>query len=340
MNGGRLVPAYPIERIDQAGTFRNDLGDLVPLAESIDQLGLLTPVVVTADGLLVCGTRRLAAARQLGWTAIPAWMPERISNELQVFAMRDDEALRLPLTPLEQAALYMEYRSLYAEQARLRQEASRFGNRPTDAKRLGRQLPARALAAFQVTGSQSFQRLDQIAELQHIATDDTEHPLTQWNAAEALAAINMGAAVKPAWEQVKLRQASIALENAAADPREPEPVRQAASQAIATINQQISDTDLLTAALAAVGKVDAIRAGIPKPPAPPPDPLAQVRRRIIDVKLRLIREHGWWDRHDPAAFGQHATQEQHDILDALVAGSTRFARYDTDTRPIASDDRT
>jgi len=195
------------------------------------------------------------------------------------------------------------------------------------------------MAAFQVTGSQSFQRLDQIAELQRIATDDTQHPLTQWDAAEALAAINMGGAVKPAWEQVKLRQTSIALEQAAANPREPEPVRQAAAQAIAIINQQTGDTDLLKATLAAVGQVDAIRAGIPKPPAPPPDPLAQVRRRIIDVKLRLIREHGWWDRHDPAAFGQHATQGQRGLLHALVAGTARFAGHDADARRAAPDNR-
>ncbi|MCL2489500.1 MAG: ParB N-terminal domain-containing protein [Propionibacteriaceae bacterium] len=326
MSDGRLDPAYPIEKIDQAGTLRTDVGDLGPLAQSIDQLGLLTPVVVTADGLLVCGKRRLAATRQLGWTTVPAWIPERVSGALRVFAMRDDQALRLPLTPLDQATVYIEYRRLYAEQARLRQEASRFGNRLTDAKRLGRQLPARALAAFQVTGSQSFQRLDQIADLQRVATDDAEHPLTQWDAAQALAAINMGGAVKPAWKQVKLRQASIALENAAVDPREPEPVRQAASQAIAIINQQTGDTDLLKATLAAVGKVDAIRSGIPKPPVPPPDPLAQVRRRIIQVKLRLICEHGWWDRHDAVAFGQHATKEQHCLLHVLVAGSARFAR--------------
>ena len=339
MSDGRLDASYPIEKIDQAGTFRHDLGDLGPLAQSIDHLGLLTPIVVTMDGLLVCGTRRLAAARQLGWATISAWIPERISNELRVFAMRDDQTLRLPLAPLEQAALYIEYRRLYAEQARLRQEATQFGNRPTDATKLGRQFPARSLAAFQVTGSQSFQRLDQIAELQRIATDETEHPLTQWDAAEALAAINMGGAVKPVWEQVKLRQASVTLERAAADPREPEPVRQAAAQTIASINRRHDDADLLAQTLAAVGQVDAVRAGIPKPPAPPPDPLAQVRRSIIDVKQRVIREHGWWDRHDPAAFGQHATQEQHDLLDTLVAGSTRFARNDADTRPTPPDDR-
>ena len=322
---GRFNPAYPLTRIDVSGVFRHDLGDLDPLADSMADLGLLTPLVVTRDGLLICGTRRIAAARQLGWATVPVWIPDQVSEQLRLFAMRDDHALRLQLNPLEQAALYIEYRRLYADQARLRQEATRFGARPPGAQPLGRQLPARSLAAFQVTGSQSFQRLDRIVDLQHLARDGGQHPQVGWEAAQALAEISLGGPVTPAWTRVTLLAAVTALQRAAADPAEPGPVRDAATQALAILNQT-APPDVLAAALAAVRQVDAVRAATPQTPAPPPDPTAGIRRRITQVKLRVIREHGWWNRHDPAAFASHATPDQHNRLAALADHATRYAQ--------------
>ena len=322
---GRFDPAYPLTRIDVSGVFRHDLGDLDPLADSMADLGLLTPVVVTRDGLLICGTRRVAAAHQLGWEAVPVWIPDQVSDELRLFAARDDHALRLQLNPLEQAALYIEYRRLYTEQARLRQEVTRFGARTPGAQPLGRQLPARSLAAFQVTGSQSFQRLDRIVELQHLARDDQQHPQVRWEAAQALAEISLGGPVGPVWTRVTLLAALTTLQRAAANPHEPGPVHDTATQALATLNQT-APSDMLITALAAVAQVDAVRTATPQNPAPPPDPAAGIRRRITQVRLRVIREHGWWNRHDPTAFAHHATPDQHDRLAALVDQATRYAQ--------------
>ena len=61
-------------RIDQfviGARVRRDLGDLDVLAQSIDELGLLQPVVVTPDGRLIAGYRRVRACQQLGWAEIP-----------------------------------------------------------------------------------------------------------------------------------------------------------------------------------------------------------------------------------------------------------------------------
>ena len=53
--------------------YRRDLGDLELLADSIREVGLLHPIVVTSDGRLVTGVRRLRACRDvLGWEEIPA----------------------------------------------------------------------------------------------------------------------------------------------------------------------------------------------------------------------------------------------------------------------------
>lgn len=52
--------------------FRKDLGDLNSLAASIAKIGLLQPILVNSQMVLVCGQRRLVACRSLGWETIPA----------------------------------------------------------------------------------------------------------------------------------------------------------------------------------------------------------------------------------------------------------------------------
>lgn len=51
--------------------FRQDVGDIAPLVESIKQIGLLHPVVIRENGTLVAGLRRLTAFAQLGKDTIP-----------------------------------------------------------------------------------------------------------------------------------------------------------------------------------------------------------------------------------------------------------------------------
>jgi N6-adenosine-specific RNA methylase IME4/ParB-like chromosome segregation protein Spo0J len=66
------LPRFPmnIEQIQIGFRYRKDLGDLRTLAQSIEEVGLLHPVVVTPEGRLIAGQRRLAACRLLGWTDI------------------------------------------------------------------------------------------------------------------------------------------------------------------------------------------------------------------------------------------------------------------------------
>jgi len=52
--------------------FRQDLGDVEELAQSIAEVGLLHPIVITLDNVLIAGRRRLEAARLLGLVDIPA----------------------------------------------------------------------------------------------------------------------------------------------------------------------------------------------------------------------------------------------------------------------------
>lgn len=61
----------PISSIHIGERHRKDMGDLNALAANMRALGLLHPIVVAPDGLLLCGERRVAAAKLLGWKTIP-----------------------------------------------------------------------------------------------------------------------------------------------------------------------------------------------------------------------------------------------------------------------------
>src|SRR3546814_7825477 len=102
--------------------------DLAPLMRSIERLGLLQPVTITPDGVLVCGHRRLAAVKELGWTTLRVWVCTGVSDQFtQLLAHQDENTLPRPLSPLDAAALYRELKALLAEDAARRQRATRFG---------------------------------------------------------------------------------------------------------------------------------------------------------------------------------------------------------------------
>ena len=61
----------PLAAIRVGERARSDLGDVGSLAESIEQHGLLHPIVITETGELIAGVRRLEAFRLLGRTEIP-----------------------------------------------------------------------------------------------------------------------------------------------------------------------------------------------------------------------------------------------------------------------------
>jgi ParB family chromosome partitioning protein len=61
----------PLAHIKVGERIRKDFGDIAELAASIKDNGLLQPILVTPDGLLLCGERRLRAFELLGRTEIP-----------------------------------------------------------------------------------------------------------------------------------------------------------------------------------------------------------------------------------------------------------------------------
>jgi ParB/RepB/Spo0J family partition protein len=76
--------------------FRKDVGDIAGLAASIEEIGLLHPIVVRPDGLLIAGERCLRAAQLFGWDTIPATVVDLDSIRRGEFA---ENVFRLDFTP-------------------------------------------------------------------------------------------------------------------------------------------------------------------------------------------------------------------------------------------------
>jgi ParB/RepB/Spo0J family partition protein len=100
----------PIEDVLVGRRHSRDLGNIDELARSIEEVGLLHPIVVRPDGTLIAGQRRLEAGKVLGWQSIPANvvdLTEIMRGEFAENAMRKSfllseiDAIRRELEPIE-----------------------------------------------------------------------------------------------------------------------------------------------------------------------------------------------------------------------------------------------
>ncbi len=101
---------------------RKDMGNLQSLADSMKEHGLLHPIVITPDKRLLCGQRRLEAARLLGWKEI-RFTEVSVANLLK--AERDENVIRKDLTPTEKVAI-----GRLLEEREKPKAAQRSGGRP------------------------------------------------------------------------------------------------------------------------------------------------------------------------------------------------------------------
>jgi hypothetical protein len=80
---------------------REDLGDLSGLASSIEQYGLIHPIVVDESNTLVAGERRLEACKRLGWAEVDVRMYGELSEEERWNIELEENVRRKDLTTLE-----------------------------------------------------------------------------------------------------------------------------------------------------------------------------------------------------------------------------------------------
>lgn len=210
-NRGHIELDRALESIVVGARHRKDPGDLAPLMESIERLGLLQPVTVTPDGVLVCGWRRLEAVRRLGWRSMKVWVRSGISDKLEaLLAQQDDNQLHKPLNELEKASLYRELKALRAEEAERRKQSTQFGS--GDHGRNSGPAPgagpsnfgdARRQAALAITGEASYSTHERVCALMDWAARKATPPEIRAMAHDALRRIEDGEPVKRLYLEVK-----------------------------------------------------------------------------------------------------------------------------------------
>jgi ParB family chromosome partitioning protein len=111
----------PLDLIEVGPRHRQDLGDIDALAASIRELGLLQPIVVTPQGQLVAGARRLAAVSMLGWAMVQVRVVTGLDDRLQLLqAEQDENTCREPFKTTEVVSLVREIKAEIAAEAKKR----------------------------------------------------------------------------------------------------------------------------------------------------------------------------------------------------------------------------
>jgi len=290
---------------------RKDPGDIDALVRSIDEVGLLQPITVTPNGVLVCGWRRLEAVRRLGWTTLKVWVRSGISDDLShLLAQQDENEQRKPLTQLEAAHLYAEVKRLMAEEAEERQAASRFGSGQDSSGVNGAEGPtaprgagdSRAQASRLITGTQSFARLEQIGWIERVSKDTTRPASVRAFATNMLTEIENGGPVEPAYKRVKA-----AVELA----RTPEPetdrgedLKRLSAEALERVRQNNARKG--------------VRGLKKKPDAPH-------HRSLRSFILTWTELEGWSDLYDVSTLAESLSVEEWERFERVAAETSDFA---------------
>jgi ParB family chromosome partitioning protein len=349
---GGAVPSGPgyiqlqraLDSIKVGHRHRADLGDIDALATSMEENGVFQIITIDPDGNLVCGLRRLAAMRKLGWKTADVWVRPGISDRLgELLAEQDDNLLHKPLTLTEQAALYRELKTLMAEDAARRQEASRFtagGPNPRSHGAATVAAPSadpastgsgdsRAQAAVMVTGRASYTSLERIGELQRLAADESQPAAVRGRAATELEGIDAGGSITAAHQRTRMERSLAELDELAADSSIPEDVRARAARDAAelrTAEAQTRAAELERLAAEALARVrgDKKRGKRARPAATPATPAGVMTVRAFVLTWDELAL--WWERCDPAEVGPALTEEQWQRFEQTVAGTAAFAQ--------------
>ncbi|WP_316246290.1 ParB N-terminal domain-containing protein [Treponema phagedenis] len=82
--------AVAINDIKVKKRVRREVDNIEKLAESMKQYGLLNPIILTGEFVLIAGERRLRAAKLLGWQTIEATIID-IENKIHALEIEIEE---------------------------------------------------------------------------------------------------------------------------------------------------------------------------------------------------------------------------------------------------------
>lgn len=93
------IITIPVARVRISDRIRSYPGDLSALAESMEAIGLLNPIIIDSNHYLIAGYRRLTAARMMGWQEIEARMVDIRDKKTLLMIEMEENTTRRDFTP-------------------------------------------------------------------------------------------------------------------------------------------------------------------------------------------------------------------------------------------------
>src|SRR5712692_7156078 len=165
-----------IDTIQVGFRYRKDLGDLRALADSIADVGLLHPVVITPEGSLIAGQRRLEACRLLGWTEVPVTVVDLYQAAR---GEPHENFVRKDLLPSEIVALKRAIEPLERREARERQGARADLCHPATVAECQRADARDKIARYLGVGRTTIERAEAVVEAAEEDPEEYGHLVEQ-----------------------------------------------------------------------------------------------------------------------------------------------------------------
>ena len=112
-----------VEKIIVKDRIRKDFGDIAELAADIQENGLINPIVVNKDNVLLAGERRLRAVRRLGWKQVEVRMMDTRDAEHELNIEISENDVRKGFSKSERVDYMYRLMRIEKEKAKERQEA-------------------------------------------------------------------------------------------------------------------------------------------------------------------------------------------------------------------------
>jgi ParB family chromosome partitioning protein len=342
--GEGLQHIRAVDTITDGARHRKDLGDLDSLMASISRHGLLQPITVTPDSVLICGARRLEALRRLGIQQVTVWVRSGLSSRLtSLMAEKDENMEHKHFSPSEQAALYEELKAEIAADAARRAAATRFttDHQPGDGDENNGVVKfttpwdqptgdSRVQAAKMIGGPGSYATLEKVLEIQRIAEDATRDPALRERAAKAVTEMDTTGKVDGLYLPIKTAVRIEDLERVAADQNEPATVRDQARSSAQTLRQlETSDMtpfEMERAAREQTARVKQARQALKKkrgrPPASTPPPTT--KRTVRAFVYTWTDLANWPEEWNPTEIGTHLDHEQWEMFENVMDAGSQF----------------
>lgn len=108
-----------VKEIIVSDRIRKDLGSIQELADDIKANGLINPIVVNEENVLLAGERRLEAVKLLGWTEVPVTVMQTRDEEHELNIEISENEVRKEFSRAERAECMR--RTLEAEKAKAKE---------------------------------------------------------------------------------------------------------------------------------------------------------------------------------------------------------------------------